>query len=344
MNKTITRMDYIDRIKALACALVVIGHFVMSMDASAIFPYTSPTKWFVNSIYMFHVQLFFVCSGFLYYYSVGHKNDYNYFKYTGKKLLNLGVPYFVFTTVTVLMKMIAGDAVNSKENGLLYTLFIEPTAPYWYLYVLFFMFLLIPPLRSKGSITVAMIIALALKVIDVSGLLSAVNLPYFAQRIMGYSIWFVLGMALSVWEYKPMKKHLPLGIIGLLLFTVGSVIVFALSNTNKAAYFILGLLAVCSIFILFSCTDIPSGKLTKIIIKYNLPIFLMHTIFAAGIRIILVKIGINQWYIHIPVGIVATFAGPVIAAFIMDKTKIFNILLYPEKTIKGLKAGAVSKK
>lgn len=344
MNKVMARMDFIDKIKALACVLVVLGHFVMSMNASSIFPYTPLTKWFVNTIYLFHVQLFFVCSGFLYSFSVKQRGNYNYFKFTAKKLLNLGVPYFVFSTVTVLMKMMAGDAVNSKENGLLHTLFIEPTAPYWYLYVLFFMFLLVPPLKSKGSITVAMIIALALKVVSVTGILSGISLPYFIVKFMGNCIWFVLGMSLSIWEYKPMKKHIPFGVISVLLFTAGSILVFCLNIKSGAVHFLLGLLAVCSIFVLFSCTDIPSGKLTEIIIKYNLPIFLMHTIFAAGIRIVLVKIGINQWYIHIPVGIVATFAGPVIAGLIMEKTKVFNLLLYPERTIKGLKAGAVSKK
>ena len=60
----------------------------------------------------------------------------------------------------------------------------------------------------------------------------------------------------------------------------------------------------------------------------------MHTIFAAGIRVILFKLGITQWYIHIPVGIIATFAGPVIAAFIMNKTKYLEFFIYPLKLIK----------
>lgn len=337
MNKTMTHVDWTDRVKAFACVLVVLGHFIMSMDASSILPYSPLTKWFVETIYLFHVQLFFVCSGFLYSFSVKQKGNYSYFPFVAKKLVNLGVPYFVFSTVTVLTKMLAGDAVNSKENGLLHTLFIEPTAPYWYLYILFFMFLLIPPLKSKKSVTVAMIIALVLKVISVTGILSGIGLPYFVVRTMSNCIWFVLGMSLSVWEYKPIKKHIPFGIIGFIIFTALSIAVFRFGIKNSAVSFLLGLTAVISIVVLFSCSSIPSGKLSKLLTEYNLPIFLMHTIFAAGIRIVLVKIGITQWYIHVPVGIIFTFAGPAIAAFIMKKTRYLDLLLYPLKTVKGLK-------
>ena len=100
-----SRVDYIDNIKALACALVAIGHFVMSMDASNILSYNVVTEWFKDTIYLFHVNLFFICSGFLYIFSLNQKNNYHYFSFVMKKLLALGIPYFFFTAVTVLLKM-----------------------------------------------------------------------------------------------------------------------------------------------------------------------------------------------------------------------------------------------
>ena len=65
-----------------------------------------------------------------------------------------------------------------------------------------------------------------------------------------------------------------------------------------------------------------------------MPVFLMHTIFAAGVRVVLMKIGINQWYIHIPVGLIITFIGPAIVAIIMHKTKFLEIFIYPTRVIK----------
>lgn len=334
MNKITTRIDWLDKIKALACVLVVLGHFIMSMDASSILPYNAVTEWFKETVYLFHVQLFFVCSGFLYVFTVKQKNNYKFGPFILKKLIALGIPYFTFSTVTVLMKMLAGDAVNTKSNGLLYTLFVEPTAPYWYLYVLFFLFLIIPPLKSKKSVSIAFIISLVLKIVAVTDILSDVSLPYFVTGVMKNSVWFVLGMSAAVWEYTPNKKLLPFGAVGLVAFTALSIITYYFSVDSNAVSFVLGIIAVSSIFILFSCSELPTGKITKFLIKYNLPIFLMHTIFAAGIRIVLAKIGLNAWYIQIPAGLIATFIGPAIAAFIMEKTKFLKIFIYPTKLIK----------
>lgn len=335
MTKTISRLDYIDKTKALACVLVVLGHFIMSMDASNILPYNSFTEWFKENIYTFHVQLFFLCSGLLYVFSIKQGNHYKYGPFVFKKLIALGIPYLTFTTITVLMKMLAGDSVNTETGGLLYTLFIEPTAPYWYLYVLFFLFLIIPPFQSKKAVSIVLGVSLILKIIMITGLLSEMELPYFVTGIMNYSIWFVLGMTLVTFEYKADKKFLICGAAGLIVFLALSAVWYHFSLTdNKAFAFILGVIAVLSIFTLFSNSNIKTDIVTKFLIKYNLPIYLMHTIFAAGVRIVLVKLGITAWYIHIPAGLIATFIGPAIAAFIMEKTRFLEIFLYPTKLIK----------
>ena len=67
--------------------------------------------------------------------------------------------------------------------------------------------------------------------------------------------------------------------------------------------------------------------------KYTIPIFLMHTIFATGIRSVLFKLRITNSIIHILFGLIITFIGPVIAAVIMEKTHL-DFLLYPLKYIK----------
>lgn len=335
MEKTINRLDYVDKIKALACVLVVLGHFVMSMNESNILPYNDLTAWFVDTIYTFHVQLFFLCSGLLYVLSVKHKNNYRYGPFVLKKLIALGIPYLTFTTATVLLKKIASGMVNTESGGLLYTLFIEPTAPYWYLYVLFFLFLIIPPFTSKKAVSAALIISIIFKVIMVTDILSGINLPYFVTGIMNNSIWFVLGMAIIDFDIKPSKKYLICGSIGFIVFLVLSIIRYRSSLLDNIAFsFVLGLIAVVSIYLIFANTSLQTDALTKFLIKYNLPIFLMHTIFAAGARILLMKLGITSWYIHIPVGIIITFVGPAIAAFVMEKTKYLEIFLYPTKLIK----------
>lgn len=328
------RLEWVDNIKALACTLVVLGHFLISLDECAVFPFNPFTLWFRDTIYLFHVPLFFLCSGFLYAYSVKSKGREKYPKFVLKKFLALGIPYFTFSIIKLAMKLVAGDFVNNAEDGFIETLFLHPTSPYWYLYALFFMFLIIPPVKSKKQFSVVFAVSLALRIAVVFGILSKVTLPDAVCWIMRFSIWFVLGMGISVFDCKAKKAHTAFGAVGLTLFVILSIIRYSISLNDELSDFLMGAIAVSSIFALYFSSNVKAGRLTNILIKYNLPLFLMHSIFASGIRIVLMKLGFDQWYIHIPVGLLFTFAGPVLAGFIMEKSKYLEFFLYPLKFIK----------
>ena len=86
-----------------------------------------------------------------------------------KKLLVLGVPYFTFSFATWLLKTVFSGSVNSESGGLLDTLFVHPSSPYWYLYALFFLFLITPTFRNKTMAVIGLAVALALKVLGIIG-------------------------------------------------------------------------------------------------------------------------------------------------------------------------------
>lgn len=56
----------------------------------------------------------------------------------------------------------------------------------------------------------------------------------------------------------------------------------------------------------------------------------MHILFAAPMRFVLLKVGIENAVIHVVLGLSISFIGPIIAAWIMEKTKC----LYPSKFIR----------
>lgn len=60
------REIWVDNVKVIACILVVLGHFFQSMTKSNILPANDLYEWFEQTIYFFHVPLFFICSGYLY--------------------------------------------------------------------------------------------------------------------------------------------------------------------------------------------------------------------------------------------------------------------------------------
>ena len=79
------------------------------------------------------------------------------------------------------------------------------------------------------------------------------------------------------------------------------------------------------------CDGNKRTKALKFFSKYTMPIFLMHTIFAAGFRAILLKLQINSFVVHTAVGVSMSIIGPIIAAIVMEKTVILEFFLYPDK-------------
>ena len=143
-----TREKWVDDVKVIACILVVLGHFFQSMTKANILPENDLYEWFETTIYYFHVPL---C------------------KNVGKKALALGVPYLTFSTATWLLKTVFADSVNKQADSLFSTLIVNPSAPYWYLYALFFIFLVTPTFSSVKVAVVGLIVALAAKVLILTG-------------------------------------------------------------------------------------------------------------------------------------------------------------------------------
>ena len=172
MNKQIavkTREKWVDDIKVIACILVVLGHFFQSMTKASIMPENDLYKWFNTTIYYFHVPLFFICSGYLYqkYSKVNSLGSWR--RNVAKKMLALGVPYATFTTATWVLKKVFSSSVNDQIGGLGDTLFLHPTAPYWYLYALFFIFLVTPTFNSVKVAAAGLVVALTAKGLFLTG-------------------------------------------------------------------------------------------------------------------------------------------------------------------------------
>ena len=76
------RYLWIDNLKMFACLLVVIGHLYMSMMAGGWISENNILYcWPIQTVYTFHVPLFFVCSGFLY--QATAPNEWNVKKHIG---------------------------------------------------------------------------------------------------------------------------------------------------------------------------------------------------------------------------------------------------------------------
>ena len=324
-----TREKWVDDVKVIACILVVLGHFFQSMTKANILPENDLYQWFNTTIYYFHVPLFFICSGYLYQKYSRVNSVGSWCKNVAKKALALGIPYATFTTATWVLKKLFSGSINDQIGDLSDTLLLHPTAPYWYLYTLFFIFLVTPTFSSVKAATGGLIIAIVARIVISQGGYSI----YAVSTVLTSEIWFVFGMSICAYDIQLNEKRKIGGICGI-LFLVLSIVVYATDIHKSGISFCLGLLACISILLTVADFEAGMGKWTNFLARYTMPIFLMHTLFAAPMRSVLLKVGIENAIIHVVLGLSISFVGPIIAAWIMEKTKWLEFFLYPNKFIR----------
>lgn len=336
-----TRYYFVDNLKIAACILVVLGHFFMSVVASDIMPESSLYNFLIQAVYTFHVPLFFVCSGFLYQRSNRVHSLRPYAKNIAQKLLDLGVPYFTFTILTFIIKNIFADSVNTKNADLLNTLFVNPTAPYWYLYALFIFFLIIPCVNSKKQAWILFAVSVLFKIIYNICYIKMIAPPYIITSILGRMIWFAGGMLLSFYADKinDMRFFKPFSLVLIAAATVLSAVFFRQTSDSEIVKTVVGILFTAGAVLAAICFETPKTRnLVQKLTPYFMPVFLMHTIFAAGVRILLLRFGIDNIFVHIVLGIPAGFLIPCIIYKVCEKIPVFMFFIYPNKTVNLFKA------
>lgn len=326
------REVWVDDVKSIACMLVVLGHFFQSMTRANVLPTNALYLWFNQTIYLFHVPLFFICSGYLYQ-KINYVDSIDSWIYNIKrKVIELGVPYFVFSIITWLFKALFANSVNNKAGHSLFgILFLNPMSPYWYLYALFFLFLITPTFKTRKKAFVYVMIFLAAKIIY---LLFGGTSVYVISTLMQNGIWFVLGMIISFNKFDLSTIRVRQGWMLGIVFLISSIVWYIFKFNIPGISFVLGLIACVSIIsLVYNWDKNGSRKIFSLLPKYTMPIFLMHTLFAAGIRSILLKFALSNPLIHFIFGIAFSFLGPMLVAKVIRNIPYFNFFLYPGKYV-----------
>lgn len=222
--------------------------------------------------------------------------------------------------------------MNDQIGCLRDILLLHPTSPYWYLYALFFIFIV----RPTFSTVKMNIIGLAVVVVAKIYILTGIGI-YAVSTVLTNEIWFVPGMGICAFNVELRGKKLQ-GIVIVLLFLGLSIAVYMADVQNLAVSFVLGMIACAAIILLAVNFEEKSGKVMRFFAKYTMQIFLMHTLLAASLRAVLLKIGIINAAIHVALGLGISFAGPIADAWIMKRTKWLEFFLYPNKFLEKVKS------
>lgn len=328
------RNALVDKLKGYACFLVLFGHVIMGIRNAGI---EMPAFFFglEQFIWSYHVPLFLFLSGVVYKITgewTGKKTRGNFLRH---KLINLGVPYVVFSTVYILINSFVGKANTPTSAKDILFIWKTPVAQYWYLYALFFLFVLWTGLSgSMKNYQITLFVVLFGYIAPFFGV------GFGSFDIVIYSaVAFGLGTFVSVektektpwgWKLFVIALHIAAGVVFVRLGIIEEMFV-------EELMIILGILA--SIFLISLLQKLkPIDWFLTFMNKYSFQTYLLHTIFTAGIRIVLQSVGIYAWQVHVLLGTIFGIVLSVVCAFVAQKTKVFDLFFFPTKAWKALRA------
>lgn len=302
---------WIDALRGLAIVLVVAGHALRGLDTAGM--RIGPLFDFLDvRLYAVHVQLLFFVSGLV---VVGSLQRRGSRPFARSRLSALFWPMIIWTYVFLVAKLIAGPYQNEPVawNALL-TSPVPGQLHLWFLWALFLMHLLIAALwaitpdRARSTVLTALFAA--------SLLGTTVRLPDGMESWIGQTLHFLPFLALGVLvgfhgaRSRRNRRSSTAAAAGALL-----AFLFAPQLKALTGSFALPSLMAC-VGAYFSASLLLSlPRLTRVLAYLGasaMAIYVLHTIFSAGMREALFATGIDWAAPHVVAGILAGLVLPIL--------------------------------
>lgn len=331
------RNTLVDKLKGYACFLVLFGHVIMGIRLAGI----NIPQFFEGMekfIWSFHVALFLFLSGVVYKVTDEWRGKGSRWKFILHKLYNLGIPYIVFSVVYILINSFVGQANTQSSFGDVLTIWRTPVAQYWYLYALFFLFCIWTAFSGVlNNLLITVIVASASYIAPIFGI---------SFGIFDLAIYSALAFGVGTFINFSVLEKPPVWVRCLVVFFHICVSVALIFFDMIEAPYVKDIMLLFGIYSSISFISLiqefkPVSHFLNFVNKYSFQIYLLHTIFTAGIRIVLMRFNITEWWIHVILGTVCGLVFSVLAAIIAKKIKFFNFFFFPSKTFpakKGAKA------
>lgn len=284
-----------------------------------------------NICYSFHMGLFFILSGFV----IARKfisRDYKIKDEIKNKSIRLLIPYFVFSVITLIMKVFTEKYANnpfSLKDSYKILLGINPNGGLWFLWTLFVISVIFILLgKLKHNLIYFTVFSSAAYIINLF-------VPkIFISGVLRYAIFYAVGIFIYKY-YDAFKKYIlnPYCASAMLILFCGAHI-FRL----KTDYIVTCLSA--SIFILFLSQSIvkfkdkakPVYSVFNELGTYSYDIYLLSYFIQVPLRVLFKSIfPIPELLLYFLMFTLGTIIPYLASKFILRKVPIFNLLLFGNK-------------
>ncbi len=316
-----------DLAKAAGILLVVLGHVIRGLDASG--KVTVPQLWtdIDHAIYLFHMPLFFYISG-AFFYDTCHKTSYSGLvnRYTHALIY----PLIIWSYLHFGMQYAASGSTNSKVSlsELLWAPF-PPKEHFWFLGALFLMCISVGKIctlkKGMSIITTLFFITSIMTMTALSPIKQAIlehldseSLENFIRPTISNISFFLLGIILPHSKISRIKID---AISCLAIFSSSLFVYQIVSSTpfiNDMVHFITATLCMVSFYKFFCEIEqkLKQSRITSIIAfigMNSMMIYLSHVMFGAAIRIIMIKLGLTGFMLHLIAGVTGGMIIPLMA-------------------------------
>lgn len=331
------RIEWIDSARGLAILLVVFGHAAGGLiDAAG--PGSMPAlRTLFLAIYTFHMPIFFFLSGLF----VERRIEQGFRDFSGKLLVMVVFPYFLWSIVQFSAIFALGSLVNHPAGSYWRTLFglpLRTVSQFWFLHALFLINLVAFAAWRFGGRRAVLGIAVLAKLFAMfvpstpAISLAASNAPYFALGLLlGWPrVSSLLGRAGI--EVRVTVIASAIAVLAFLSITADAIqpwITIATASSAGIARVawipamlpatLFGGAALLLVAESLSRRETLFAPIVRTLGTMSMPIFLLHVLFIAGARMLLARmIGVTG-VAALPLLVVVGIAGPLLVRRITDR-------------------------
>lgn len=321
MKKNYLELTYL---KGIAIILVILGH---SFSFTG-FDLVDKDRYFIyyyiyNTIYSFHMPLFFIVSGFLV------NKEYEIKKFYFLKIKRLLIPYIFINIVDYIPRHIFPTLVNNSQNSIVRVMLYSGVAT-WFVYTLLMIFLIFPLIekyifkRDKHCVFLIILI-----IFNIVFQFEIENIKIFTlNKVFFYLIYFYSGYVLKKFYAKIIEEKL----LPNKWITIAAAIIFFFFNYRYASSVYTKILFPCIGFILALNLSLYITRLKKIKFlefcgKNSLTFYLLEPFFAVPYRVGLVKLlGIQNHALIVILFFILKFLSIYISTMVINKIPIISFL------------------
>lgn len=338
------RIRWIDVARGMAILLVVFGHAAGGLIDAAGKGSMPTLRYVFLAIYTFHMPLFFLLSG-MFFEQRMHKGSGRFFS---QLLITIAYPYFLWSIIQFGLIFSLGSIVNHPAGQFFPTILALPwqsVSQFWFLQALFLINLLCFAAWKIGGVKAMLGAALLAKLFALfvpttaAISLAASNAPYFA--LGGLIGW----RRASDWLVRtPVSARIAImlgaaAVVTLLAINANAIQPYITIETASSAGIAkvawipamlpATLLAGAALLLLAESVSRSDGWFAATIEYFgmmSMPIFLLHVMFVAGLRIGLSRLAGIEGIEALPLLVLVGIGGPLLVRLVTDRMRLTRLL------------------